>query len=72
MSSYQKVIPLEKISTYLNDLKKHLKELTKRELEVSCQELEESVAEKQNAESLLGFHENLTKFLSYCNIRIQT
>jgi hypothetical protein len=72
MSGNQKVVPLERIPTYLNDLKKHLKELTKRELEVSCQEIEEPVAEKQNTESLLAFHENLTKFLNYCNIRIQT
>jgi hypothetical protein len=72
MSSNHKVIPLERITTYINDLKKHLKELSKRELEVSCQEIEEPVAEKQNTESLLAFHENLTKFLNYCNIRIQT
>jgi hypothetical protein len=72
MASNQKVIPLEKISTYINDLKKHVKDLSKREVEVNCHELEESVAEKQNTESLLAFHENLTKFLNYCNIRIQT
>jgi preprotein translocase subunit SecA len=68
----KKFIPLEKISTYISDLKNHLKELTKRELKVSCQELEEPLAEKQNTESLLAFHENLTNFLNYCNIRIQT
>jgi hypothetical protein len=72
MSSNQKVIPLERIPTYINDLKKHMKELTIRELDVLSKDLEESVAEKQNTESLLAFHENLTKFLNYCNIRIQT
>lgn len=35
-------------------------------------ELEESVADKQNTESILAFHENVTKLLNYCNIRIQT
>ena len=72
MSSNQKIIPLERIPTYINDLKKHMKELTIRELDVLSKDLEESVAEKQNTESLLAFHENLTKFLNYCNIKIQT
>jgi hypothetical protein len=42
----QKVIPLDKISTYMNDLKKHMKELTIREVDVISKDLEESVAEK--------------------------
>ena len=45
-SSNQKIIPLEKTTTYINDLKKHLKELSSREFKVLESELEESVAEK--------------------------
>jgi preprotein translocase subunit SecA len=71
-SSNKKVISLEKTATYINDLKKHLKELSSREFKVLESELEESVADKQNTESILAFHENITKLLNYCNIRIQT
>ena len=60
----------DNISAYIKDLKKHLKELSNREQEVVSQKLRESEAEKQNINSLLAFHENLTKFLKQFNIRI--
>ena len=46
MSGEQKVIPLDKIQTYINDLGKHCKELTKRQGKVFSCEMDEKEAEK--------------------------
>ena len=49
---------------------KHYDELILRQVKVYRKELNKDDAEKLNAESLLLFHEKLTKILNLCNIKI--
>ncbi len=63
---------LQSIKTYFNDVEKHQDELTEIQRKLRKNEIEDQEAERQNTLSLLNFHEKLTNFLKYCNIRILT
>ena len=66
------VVSLESIMSYINDVDKHHNELTITQKKVRKDEIDEREAEKQNTQCLLLFHEKLTNFLKYNNIRILT
>ncbi len=53
-------ISMDRITEYMKDLDKHTVELFKRKRLVTNLEMDEADAEKQNAQSLLFFHEKLT------------
>ena len=66
------MISLKSIKTYFNDVEQHQDELTEIQRKLRKNEIEDQEAERQNTSSLLNFHEKLTNFLKYCNIRIDT
>jgi hypothetical protein len=68
----EKVISLDSIKTYFIDVEKHQDELIQIQRKERKNEIEEHEAERQNTQCLLLFHEKLTNFLKYCNIRILT
>ena len=66
------IISMQSLAAYKTDLDNHLSELSARQRKVNFFEISEREAEKHNAESLLLFHEKLTNFLRFCNVRIIT
>ncbi len=66
----ESVVSLDSIKTYFIDVEKHQDDLTQIQRKVRRNEIEESEAERQNTQCLLHFHEKLTNFLKYCNVRI--
>jgi hypothetical protein len=72
IQSSEPVVSLESIMDYISDVEKHHNELTATQKKVRKDEIDEREAEKQNTHCLILFHEKLTLFLKYNNIRILT
>ena len=65
-------ITWKQIESYIEDVDIHHEKLLKIRKDLRKDDIEVEDAEKLNTVAILDFHEKLTKFLQYCNIRILT
>ena len=61
---------LKDINNYIIEVSSHYSELTSRQSKVEDKEIEESLAERDNTQCLLQFHEKLSNLLKKCELRI--
>jgi hypothetical protein len=68
----ERLISWPKVVGYIGDIENHLEELFSTKKKLRSKDIENEEAEKSATNSIVLFHENLTKFLKYCNIRTLT
>jgi hypothetical protein len=62
----------EQIESYIKDVDAHNEKLLRVRRNMRNDDIQVKEAEKLNTLAILDFHEKLTKFLQYCNIKILT
>lgn len=68
--SKEQIVTEEQVSVYMKDLEKHLTELSVRKIECLGDKSKVEKAQKDNAKSILEFHDKIEKFLKYCDVRV--